>query len=395
MLKLLGFNYKTAPTHVREQIALLEKTAFYDMADELGLAEFVVLSTCNRIEFVTITTDLTPLKQWLDTNLSIESNEYYYDYETNDAIKHLLRVACGLDSMVLGEPQILGQMKQAFTQAGQSQRIRKNLGHLFPFIFSVAKKVRFHTEIGVNSISVASTAVELVKKKFDDLSAVKILLIGAGDTIQLVGKHLHSAQAGQLLIANRTLEKGQALASTLNASAIRIGDIPDTLPEIDIVIASTASQLPIIGKGLMERVMKHRQHHPLLMIDLAMPRDIEPEVASIENIELHNIDDLQTVIQKNLKHRESAAEIAEKMITDAVVEFEQWQHSLKSVPVICTYRQTMETIRDIELEKALKNLTNGKNAEQIIQRLAHDLTQKLIHSPTIELRELPLTEKKS
>jgi len=351
------------------------------------LHELVTLSTCNRTEVITIADNVDKVRNGLMLRQAANWQQYTYQLQDKEALRHIVRVACGLDSMVLGEPQILGQMKSAFAQAASLGNIGNYLGHLFPFVFSVAKKIRSTTGISANSVSVAYTAVSLAKHIFSDLQQATILLIGAGETTNLVAQHLYDIPVKNIIIANRSTEKSATLANKIDAKTIRIGDIPQVLAQTDIIISSTASQLPILGKGLFERVIKMRKHKPMFLVDLAMPRDIEPEVGDLDDIYLYNIDDLQKVVQQNLQHRERAAQQAEGIIDTEIEHFLHWQNSLKSVPAICAYRHKMEQIRDIEIEKSRKALQQGKDGEEVIQRLAYDLTQKFMHAPTVEMRK--------
>lgn len=381
MLHIFGINYKSAPVEVRESLV------FNDAVQIGQVDELVTLSTCNRTELITVNENSAQVEAWLRQRAAANIDQYLYHYSDKEALTHILKVAAGIDSMVLGEPQILGQMKGAYAASASQGTIGTYLGHLFPFVFSVAKKLRTQTGINANSLSVAYTAVQLAKSIFSDLKEATVLLVGAGETIQLVAQHLYDIPVAKMIIANRTYDKSAALAETFSAQAIKIADIPEVLEKADIVISSTASQLPIFGKGMLERVVKQRKHKPMFMVDLAMPRDIEPEVAELEDIYLYNLDDLQTVVQNNLRHRQQAAVQAEAIIEKEIEHFIRWQDSLKSVPTICAYRQKMEQLRDAEVAKAHKALQQGKPAEEVMQRLARDLTNKLMHAPTVNMRK--------
>lgn len=381
LLHIFGINYKSAPIEVRESLV------FNDVLHIGEVDELVTLSTCNRTELITISDNSAKVEAWLRSRSAANIDQYLYHYSDREALAHILRVAAGLDSMVLGEPQILGQLKGAYATSASEGNIGNYLGHLFPFVFSVSKKLRSETGISANSLSVAYTAVHLAKSIFTDLKQATVLLVGAGETVQLVAQHLYDIPVAHVIIANRTFEKSAALAEKMDGQAITIGEIPNVLSQVDIVISSTASQLPIIGKGLMERVVKQRKHKPIFMVDLAMPRDIEAEVAELEDVYLYNLDDLQNVVQENLRHRQKAAEQAEGIIQTEIEHFLQWQDSLKSVPTICAYRQKMEQVRDVEVAKAHKALQQGKPAEEVMQRLARDLTNKLMHAPTVNMRK--------
>ena len=386
MLHIFGFNHKSAPLTVREDF-LVGVEPLVALQQITELRELVTLSTCNRTELITVGENANKIQQWLASQSAANWQDYAYQLQDQEALRHIVRVACGLDSMVLGEPQILGQMKGAFAQAAAAGSIGNYLGHLFPFVFSVAKKIRSTTGISTNSVSVAYMAVSLAKNIFADLQKATVLLVGAGETINLVAQHLYDIPVQKIIIANRTVEKSEQLAHKFNAESIRIGDIPGVLAKADVVISSTASQLPILGKGLFESVAKVRKHKPMFIVDLAVPRDIEAEVGDLDDVYLYNIDDLQHVVQENLQHRERAAEQAEGIIAAEIEHFLHWQDSLKSVPTICAYRQKMEQIRDMEIEKAQKALQQGKPVEEVLQRLGQDLTQKFMHAPTVEMRK--------
>jgi glutamyl-tRNA reductase len=381
VLQIIGVNYKSAPLAIRESLACI------DAQLPESLSTVVCLHTCNRSEFITLTEHLPALDAWLAERVGKAILPYLYEYADTAALVHLLQVATGLDSMVLGEPQILGQLKQAYRQATERVALGRYLGYLFPFVFSVAKKVRTQTGISTNSVSVAYTAVSLAKNIFSDLQEAKVLLIGAGETIKLVAQHLAAIPVKQIIIANRTLEKSVQLADRVGGQSIRIADIPEYLGLADMVFSSTASQLPLLGKGLLERAVKQRKHKPMFMVDLAMPRDIEPEVGELEDIYLYNLDDLQKVVQDNLQHRERAAEQANAIIQLELEQFTCWQNSLQAVPLIRTYRESMEGLRDKQVAKAYKALQKGQAPESVVQRLARDLTNKMMHAPTVEMHK--------
>ena len=387
MLVIIGVNHTSAPITIREHLASTSQLKLQPgSVQAAGINELLIITTCNRTEWIATVTNEDSLHSWLQQSYQIDWPQYSYQYVAAAAILHLLRLACGLDSMVLGEPQILGQMKTAFTVAAQQGLIGNYLGHLFPFVFSAAKKVRSATQIGANSVSIAYTAISLAKSIFPDLKQATVLLIGAGETIRLVAQHLHDIPVKTLMIANRTLEKSEHMAQQYQAIALRIGDIPQMLAQADIVISSTASQLPLLGKGLLERVCKQRKHKPIFMVDLAMPRDIEPEVGDLPDVYLYNIDDLQKVVQENLQHRQRAAEQAEAMLVQELAQFLKWQNSLVVVPTILRYREKIEQLQTEQVAKALHDIKRGKDIEEVINRLAHNLTQKLMHAPTVELR---------
>lgn len=390
LLYIFGFNHKSAPIEAREEAFVSIAKPLVALQQITQWDELVTLTTCNRVELITTASNVDKVQQWLNKGQgkaqAANCQQYGYQLHDREALRHIVRVACGLDSMVLGESQILGQMKDAFARAVAAGSIGNYLGHLFAFVFYVAKKIRSTTGISANSVSVAYTAVNLAKSIFADLRKATALLVGAGEAINLVAQHLYDIPVQNIFIANRTLEKSEALANQIGAQAIRIGDIPQVLARVDVVITSTASQLPILGKGLFERVAKMRKHKPMFVVDLAMPRDVESEVGKLDDVYLYNIDDLQNVVQENLQHRQRAAKQAEKIIDVEIEHFLCWQNSLTSVPAICAYRQKMEQMRDQQLAKARKALQQGKDKDTVLQSLAYDLTQKFMHAPTVEMR---------
>ncbi|MGY6278323.1 glutamyl-tRNA reductase [Methylomonas sp. MgM2] len=400
-LLALGINYNTAPVAIRERLAfpaeILDKT-LKNLRSVRDISEAAILSTCNRTEFYchTQSEDQTPLIKWISETKIIHSNEftpYLYSYKDSQSIRHMFRVACGLDSMILGEPQILGQMKTAYQAACQAGTLGKNLSKLFQHTFSAAKKVRTDTAIGSSPVSVAFAAVQLAQQIFDKLSEQTALLIGAGETIELTARHLYQHGIGRIIIANRTYDKAHALAMQFNGYAIALSEIPNHLVEADIVVSSTASQLPILGKGRVESAIKKRKHKPIFMVDLAVPRDIEAEVEQLRDVYLYTVDDLQNTINQNMDSRRRAAEQAEEIIDTQVEHFLAWLRSQGAQETIRDFRQQAELTRDEVLQKAISQLSNGGNAEEVLQRLAHTLTNKLIHTPCAQLREAGANER--
>lgn len=394
-LLALGINYNTAPVAIRERLAFpadaLDNT-LKKLLNIGGIHEAAILSTCNRTEFYcqASTSDQTALVEWIADTKQIKATEftpYLYSHIDQQSIRHMFRVACGLDSMILGEPQILGQMKTAYQAAYQAGTLGKNLSKLFQHTFSAAKKVRTDTAIGSSPVSVAFAAVQLAEQIFDKLSEQTALLIGAGETIELTARHLHQHGIGRIIIANRTYDKAHALASQFNGYAISLAELPEHLFEADIVVSSTASQLPILGKGRVESAIKKRKHKPMFMVDLAVPRDIEAEVEQLRDVYLYTVDDLQHTVNQNMDSRRRAAEQAEEIIDTKVEHFLAWLRSQGAQETIRDYRTNAELTRDAALQKALAQLNNGSPAEEVIQRLAHHLTNKLIHTPCAQLRE--------
>lgn len=395
MLLTLGLNHTTAPIAVREKLAFsAENTtdSLQQLAQLPAVNEAAILSTCNRTEIYCGLKDdrQDDLIDWLREHQQLQQHnlqQYLYSHTNIHAIRHMSRVACGLDSMILGEPQILGQMKSAYQTACQAGTLGKYLGKLFQHTFSVAKKVRTDTAIGSSPVSVAFAAVRLAHQIFGDLQQQTALLIGAGETIELTARHLHEHHIGRLIVANRTLEKAHVIAAQGNGYAIAIGELPEHLAEADIIVSSTASQLPILGKGSVESALKTRKHKPMFMVDLAVPHDIEPEVGQLNDVYLYNVDDLRNCIEEGMQTRREAAEKAEDIIDTQVSHFLGWLRAQDAVKTIQDMRQQAEHIRDDTLNKALLALKAGKSADDVVQRLAHRLTNKLIHQPSVNMRE--------
>jgi len=390
----IGLNHKTAPVHIRERVAFdPEKLPdiLHNLTTHTRVNEAAILSTCNRTEMLCCSdqSDSAIIIDWFRNYHNLTNDEvdpYLYIYPDQDAVRHVLRVASGLDSLVLGEPQILGQLKLAYSTARQSGTIGKQLGRLFQHTFSVAKQIRTDTAIGASSVSVAFATVSLAKQIFTDLSKHTALLIGAGDTIELTARHLKENGIKRLIIANRTLSRAEALTIEFNGSAITLEEIPAYLAEADIVISSTASPLPILGKGATESAIKQRKHQPILMVDIAVPRDIEPEVGELDDVYLYTVDDLHEIIQEGLRSRQEAALQAEEIIDTQVMHFMGWLRSLDATPTICRYRSKMEQIRDTEVRRAVQMLKQGQDPEQVITQLARSLTNKITHHPSMKLR---------
>ncbi len=393
-LLIVGINHNSAPVALREKVAFTPDQladALHDLSLHAGLSEAAILSTCNRTEIIATTAEVNTgeVVAWLADYHQMPIADLapcIYTRLNRDATQHAMRVACGLDSMIVGEPQILGQFKDCFAQAGRSGTLGSELHHLSQASFRIAKKVRTETAIGENSVSVASTAVTLAGQLFSDIPRCKVLLIGAGDTIALVGRHVRRAGMINLTIANRTLENARRLADELNAEAIDLQTIPRKLVDVDIVIASTASQLPILGKGAVERALKSRKHKPILMVDLAVPRDIEPEVAELSDIYLYSIDELQQIIEGNLNNRRDAALAAEAMIEAEAAAYRSRQEAKAADEILIRFRQHHDSIKQEELDKALARLVGGADPEQVLNQLANQLTNKIMHLPSSQLK---------
>jgi glutamyl-tRNA reductase len=395
MLLTLGLNHNTAPIEIREKLVFAPERLNHSLQSLTNLSsveEAAILSTCNRTEIYCDIADQQTgdLITWLAEQHQLSEasiQEYLYSHSEHQSIKHMSRVACGLDSMVLGEPQILGQMKTAYQHANDAGTLGKYLGRLFQHTFQVAKKVRTDTAIGSSPVSVAFAGVKLAQQIFGNLSSQTALLIGAGETIELSAQHLKEQGIGRLIVANRTLEKAHAIASQGNGYAIEIKDIPEHLPEADIIISSTASQLPILGKGSVETAILKRKHKPMFMMDLAVPHDIEKEVGSLSDVYLYCVDDLKDIVDDGLQSRREAAEQAEEIIDIQVSHFQTWIRAQDASKTIYQLRKQADSTREQSLQKALNSLTSGQPADQVLERLANDLTNKILHAPSSTLKQ--------
>ncbi|MBU0653863.1 MAG: glutamyl-tRNA reductase [Gammaproteobacteria bacterium] len=386
---IVGVNHKTAPVAIRERVSFAPDNmpAALHSAHQVA-PENLILSTCNRTEIYAASHQQQPVEnlvEWLanwHNMAAAELRPYLYIYQQEEAVRHTLRVACGLDSLVLGEPQILGQLKSALQAASDNAVTGNHLNRLMQHAFSTAKRVRTQTSIGANPISVAFAAVSLAKQIFSQLEKQTALLIGAGETIELVGKHLAANNIGKILIANRSVDKAQKLAAEYGGKGISLLELADHLPQADIVISSTASPVPILGKGTVERALKIRKHRPMFMVDIAVPRDIEQEVSQLDDVYLYTVDDLQSVIEENLQSRRVAAEQAEGMVTEEVAKFMAWLRAQDHMDTIRQFRAHADHIRQEVFDKASTLLQNGKSPEEALQFLAHTLTNKLSHDAT-------------
>lgn len=391
----LGVNHKTASIEVREKVAFATEgleTALQSLTQLGHVSESVIVSTCNRTELYCHLeqSDQKSIIEWLANfhQVPVEDlSQYIYQHADENAVNHLMAVASGLDSLVLGEPQILGQVKQAYQQAKDAGTVGTIFERLFQSTFSIAKDVRTHTEVGQNAVSVAFAAVNLAKHIFSSLSKAKVLLVGAGETAELAARHLSEQGVAKIMIANRTRSRGEAVAQAVGGEAHSLSDLHQLLPQADIVISSTASPLPIVGKGLIESAIKQRRHRPMLLIDLAVPRDIEEQVAELDDVYLYTVDDLQNIVSANRKQRETEAEAAREMIKQQAASFSAWLRSLNSVDLLRRYRQENELIAEQALQRALNGLTAGKNAEDVMAELTKRLSNTLMHSPTRAIQE--------
>jgi glutamyl-tRNA reductase len=397
-LLALGLNHQTAPLDLREKVAFAPEAmpeALSDLARQPGVNEALIISTCNRTElYVEIESGAEAVAQrWLFDHHQLNErrlDEFLYIHADNAAVRHLFRVATGLDSMVLGEPQILGQVKDAYQAARLAGTLRSSMERLLQQTFAVAKRVRTDTRIGANSVSVAFTAVRLAEKLFANLSEACVLLIGAGETIELAARHLAESRVRRLIIANRSLENAQALAANLGAYAISLSDLPQHLAEADIVISSTASREPILTRSMVENAIDARRRRPMFLVDLAVPRDIEASVSELEDVFLYTIDDLRRVIDENLRSRQAAAREAEALIDLQVEHYLAWRHALHEQNPLMHLRRDAENQRDAVLARARQLLANGRDPQQALEFLANTLTNKLLHAPSASLRDAAL-----
>jgi glutamyl-tRNA reductase len=402
-LLVIGINHKSAPLAVRERVNFAPEQMGDALAEALTSAqldEVAILSTCNRTELFAVVPagavagDLDASAQrvlaWLGQyhNMSLEELRICsYQHSEQAALRHMMQVASGLDSMILGEPQIFGQLKSAYAVAAHSGSIGSELGRIFPQVFAIAKRVRTDTAIGENPVSVAYAAVNLTQHIFTDLRNTRALLIGAGETIELVARHLSEKGVREIVVANRTLGRARELADQFRAEAVLLAEIPEQLAKADIVISSTASQLPILGKGAVESALKLRKHKPIFMLDLAVPRDIEAQVGELDDIYLYTVDDLKEIVDESRKSRENEARKADFIIAAGVEEFYQQLRSLNAVSTVKALRAKAEALRDAELEKALRALARGEAPHEVLSGLARNLTNKLLHSPSSQMRK--------
>ncbi len=390
-----GLNYRTAPLELRERVAFPEEglgTALHDLTLDLpAIEEVAIVSTCNRTElYCAANSDCADdLGSWLSQRRDVDLQQLQgasYQYWDHDAARHSIRVAAGLDSQMLGEPQIMGQVKNAFALAREHGTSGPELNLLSRMTLQTAKQVRTQTEIGRNPISVAYAAVSLAAQLFSDLPSKRALLLGAGETVALVGEHLRSKGVKDLTIANRTLANAQTLAARLGASAIQLSDVAKSLSQFDMVIASTGSTLPVLGKGTVEEAIRERKRRPMFMVDIAVPRDIEAGVGDMPDVYLYTIDDLTQLVEVNKARRLHAASGAEHLVDRGAEEYQRERRVQQGQGVLQSFREQAEQVRDVELERALRSLSNGGDATQTMKRLANALTNKLIHPTTVAIR---------
>jgi glutamyl-tRNA reductase len=392
-LYALGLNHHTAPLTIRERVAFQPERlddALHDLTHARTVREAAILSTCNRTELYFATEQPQHAADWLARFHQLPLNEvspYLYTYPQRDAIRHVFRVASGLDSMVLGEPQILGQVKDAARRAEEAGTMGTLLHKLFQNTFAVAKEVRSTTAIGANIVSMAAAAVHLAERIFERIGDQRVLFIGAGEMIELCAAHFAGAKPKQITVANRTEARAQVLASRYGAEVMRLDAIGEVLPRFDIVVSCTASPLPIVGLGMVERAVKARRHKPMVMVDLAVPRDIEAEVGALDDVFLYTVDDLAQVVDAGLESRQQAVLEAEEIINSRVDGFLHWMQARDAVPTIRALRQHAEMLRSVELERASRLLARGEDPQKVLDALSHGLINKLMHGPTRYLNQ--------
>ncbi|MFZ5558895.1 MAG: glutamyl-tRNA reductase [Pseudomonadota bacterium] len=384
----VGVNHTTAPLEVREKVSFPAdgmEEVLRDLVEHHAAREAAIVSTCNRTEIYCNAEDPRATVAWLAdyrklSNADIEP--YIYQLPREKAVKHAFRVASGLDSMVLGEPQILGQLKQAVRSAEHAGTLGVLLHKLFQRTFRVAKEVRSSTDIGANSVSMAAASVRLALRIFPTIADQAVLFIGAGEMIDLCAAHFAAQKPRRMTVANRTVERAEVLATRLGGHAITLNDLTDELALHDIVVTCTASPLPLLGKGLVERALRQRKRRPIFMVDLAVPRDVEPEVGELDDVFLYTVDDLAEIVRDGLDARQGAVARAEAIIDTNVTGFMQWLESREMVPTIRALRDQAERNRRHEVERALKALAKGEDPAQVIEALSRGLTNKLLHAPS-------------
>jgi glutamyl-tRNA reductase len=380
-----GINHTTAPIAIREQVALGESDlpqALSQLLENDSIQEVLILSTCNRTEIYCKTDRPLSLGDWFG-----ELEGYTQSWEGLEAVQHLMQVASGLESMVLGEPQILGQIKQAYALAQQSRSVGKYLSRLFETAFRAAKTVRTRTGIGDHPVSVAYAAIKMAQHVFKTLANQQVILVGSGEMIDLCARHLKELGVKKMIFANRTLEHAEGLAERFQGEALALGALPDHLHKADMLISATASELPIIGKGRIEAAMKMRKYKPMVLIDLAVPRDIEPEIKELDNVYLYDIDGLGAIVKANQQAREKAALQAQAYITEYSEDYLTWVQTQDAVHAIKAYRSHHEKLRDAALVKAQRMIEAGKPTPDVLAGLAHHLTNQLLHLPTLQLKQ--------
>jgi glutamyl-tRNA reductase len=384
---------------MREQITwpMTEHTRLLDKFVKLPtIHEAALLATCNRTEFYCETSDPSCIVPWLAREHQLDPEAirpYFYLHDQYHGIRHGLKVACGLDSMMLGEPQILGQMKRSYKQACESGTAKRHLHHVFQYIFSASKQIRHHSGIGLNPVSIAYAAMQLIQQQFPNQQPLRIFLIGSGETCTLIAKYLHKQGVHQFTVSSRTMQGAEQLATTLNGQAVAINDIAFHLAQSDVVISATTCPLPFISKTLVQEAIRDRNKAPLFLLDLAVPRDIEADVATIDAVKLYNIDDLYMTVQQGMHRRMIAASDAEVLLDAALDKYIAWHKALRAREAICSYRGHMKRLANQEQDRAMRALAAGQSQETVIATLIDRLFNKLTHTPTLNLRQAALNNR--
>ena len=394
-----GVNHHTAPVSIRERVAFPADILARALSDVTGRGvarEAAILSTCNRTEVYCHTPEPDGVAEWIAGFHGLRAQEvkpYLYLLPNDQAVKHAFRVASGLDSMVLGETQILGQMKQAAEKAQEAGTLGMLLNKLFQRTFSVAKEVRTATEIGASTVSMSAASVTLAERIFPSIADQAVLFIGAGEMIDLVATHFAAKSPRRLMVINRTLDRARQLADKFGGEAAALTSLPELLHDFDIVVTSTASPLPIVGLGMVERALKARRHRPMFMVDLAVPRDIEAEVKELSDVFLYTVDDLGEVVRAGQDARQAKVEQAEAIVAAGVNEFMHWLDTRKTVPTVRALRDHAERLRRHEVEKAVKRLAKGDDPHAVMEALSHGLTNKFLHDPSHALNQAEGSER--
>ena len=400
-LYVLGINHHSAPLEVREKLAFaqdLQGDALVELASQPGVAEAVLVSTCNRTEIYCRADDPATARGWLVSRAAKQGltvEPYLYAHSDQEAVSHAFRVAAGLDSMVLGEPQILGQVKQSVRNAENAGTLGSQLGQLFQQTFAVAKQVRSETALGAQSTSMAAAALKLAQNLFGDLSRTRLLLIGVGEMVELAATYFAAQQPRSIVVANRTLARGESFAERFNGKAIALADLPARLAEFDLIVTGTASALPILGKGLIESALKARKRRPIFIVDFAVPRDVEAEVAKLEDVFLYTIDDLGSIVQEGAGNRRAAATEAEAIVARRVADFRAAQEARAAVPAIVELRRRADQYRETELARARARLARGEDPAAVLESLARGLANKFLHHPIQALSRAPEGEREA
>lgn len=387
-----GLNHKTAPLSMREKIALpvaMHDTLLHGLVGLSAVNEAAILSTCNRTEIYCDADESDQILPWLANEHGLSQDvitPYFYMHQGEEGVRHAVRVASGLDSMMVGEPQILGQMKQAYHQACRVGTVKSTLRQIFPYVFSASKRVRNISGIGNNPVSIAYAAVQLISQLFSDIASLNVFIIGSGETSSLVAKYLQQQGVTRFMIASRTRENANKLATSFVGEALTIGDIPHHLAQADVVISATACPLPFISKSLVKHALSQRNNAPMVLLDLAVPRDIESDVGELDGAHLYNLDDLQIMIENGMNERHEAAKHAEQLINSELDNYIRWHRSLRAKDVICDYRNQMQDLAQLELQRAIQKLSTGQCQYAVLTEFSERLVNKLTHRPTVGLR---------